>query len=405
MKKIFSILFLISAFMSAQTDKPAVGISFSGFIKTDLMFDSRQTVSIREGHFLLYPQNENLDLKGNDINAKSNFNILSIQTRLNAKITGPDAFDAKTSGVVEGEFFGTADSDVNGFRLRHAYLKMDWEKLSLLVGQTWHPMFITEMFPGVVSFNTGVPFQPFSRNPQVKLTLTEDNFKFILVAASQRDFTSNGPDGFSSNYLRNSVLPNLHGQIQFNSQEVFGGIGIDFKRLTPRIVTTKKNKTDKAISALSLTGFTKISIEPVTIKLQGVYGNNLADHVMLGGYAVKTLDTLSGYEEYTPLSCLSVWGEISTGKEIEFAVFSGYTKNLGAKDNIAGSYFGRGTNIENVFRVSPRIQFNSGKTRISTEVEYTSAGYGTANNSNKGKVEKVKNISNVRVIASFFYFF
>jgi hypothetical protein len=405
MKKIFSILFLISAFMSAQTDKPAVGISFSGFIKTDLMFDSRQTVSIREGHFLLYPQNENLDLKGNDINAKSNFNILSIQTRLNAKITGPDAFDAKTSGVVEGEFFGTADSDVNGFRLRHAYIKMDWEKLSLLVGQTWHPMFITEMFPGVVSFNTGVPFQPFSRNPQVKLTLTEDNFKFILVAASQRDFTSNGPDGFSSAYLRNSVLPNLHGQIQFNSQELFGGIGIDFKRLTPRIVTTKKNKTDAAVNSISFTAFTKLNFDPVTFKLQGVYGNNLADHVMLGGYAVKTLDTLSGYEEYTPLSCLSVWGEISTGKEIEFAVFSGYAKNLGAKDNIVGSYFGRGTNIENVFRVSPRIQFNSGKTRISTEVEYTSAGYGNAKDSNKGKVEKVKNITNVRVLAAFYFLF
>ena len=405
MKKIFLILILFSIINIAQTDKPAVGISFSGFIKTDLIFDSRQTVSIREGHFLLYPQNENLDLKGSDINAKSNFNILSIQTRLNAKITGPDAFDAKTSGFIEGEFFGTADSDVNGFRLRHAYLKLDWEKLSLLVGQTWHPMFITEMFPGVVSFNTGVPFQPFSRNPQVKLTLTEDNLKFILVAASQRDFTSNGPDGFSSAYLRNSVVPNLHGQFQFNSPELFGGIGVDFKRITPRIVTAKKNKTNEAVNSLSFTGFTKINIDPVILKLQGVYGSNLADHVMLGGYAVKSLDTLSGFEEYTPLNCLSIWGELSTGKEIEYAVFAGYTKSLGAKDNIAGSYYGRGTNIENVFRISPRIQFNSGKTRISTEFEYTSAGYGTANNSNKGKVEKVKNISNVRVLAAFYYFF
>ena len=405
MKKIFLILILFSIINIAQTDKPAVGISFSGFIKTDLIFDSRQTVSIREGHFLLYPQNENLDVKGSDINAKSNFNILSIQTRLNAKITGPDAFDAKTSGFIEGEFFGTADSDVNGFRLRHAYLKLDWEKLSLLVGQTWHPMFITEMFPGVVSFNTGVPFQPFSRNPQVKLTLTEDNLKFILVAASQRDFTSNGPDGFSSAYLRNSVLPNLHGQVQFNSPELFGGIGVDFKRITPRIVTAKKNKTNEAVNSLSFTGFTKINIDPVILKLQGVYGSNLADHVMLGGYAVKSLDTLSGFEEYTPLNCLSVWGELSTGKEIEYAVFAGYTKSLGAKDNIAGSYYGRGTNIENVFRISPRIQFNSGKTRISTELEYTSAGYGTSNSLNKGKVEKVKNIFNVRVLAAFYYFF
>ena len=405
MKKIFLILLLISTIICAQTDKPAFGISLTGFIKTDLIFDSRQTVSFREGHFLLYPQNENFDLKENDINAKSNFNILSIQTRLNAKITGPDAFNAKTSGVIEGEFFGTADSDINGFRLRHAYLKMDWEKFSLLVGQTWHPMFITEMFPGVVSFNTGVPFQPFSRNPQVKLTLTEDNLKFIIVAASQRDFTSNGPDGFSSTYLRNSVIPNLHAQIQYFGGEIFAGAGIDFKNITPRIVTTKKVKTDEAISSLSFTAFTRLNLDPVTFKIQAVYGSNLADHLMLGGYAIKSLDTLSGFEEYTPLNCISIWGELSTGKEIEYAVFVGYTKSLGAKDNISGSYFGRGTNIENVFRVSPRIQFNSGKTRISTELEYTSAGYGISNNANKGKVEKEKNISNIRVLAAFYYFF
>lgn len=395
----------MSSIFFPQTEKQAFGISFSGFVKTDLMFDTRQTVSIREGHFLLYPQNQNIDTKGNDVNAKSSFNILSIQTRLNGKITGPDAFDAKTSGVIEGEFFGTADSDVNGFRLRHAYIKMDWEKLSLLVGQTWHPMFITEMFPGVVSFNTGVPFQPFSRNPQVKLTYSQDNFKFIAVAASQRDFTSNGPDGFSSTYLRNSVIPNLHAQIQYSGGEIFAGAGIDFKKITPRIVTTKKVKTDEAISSLSFTGFNKLNLDPVTIKLQGVYGSNLADHLMLGGYAVKSLDTLSGFEEYSALNCLSVWGELSVGKEIEYGVFAGYTENLGAKENFSGSYFGRGTNIENVLRISPRIQISSGKTRISTELEYTSAGYGIANNLNKGKVEKVKNISNVRILAAFYYFF
>jgi hypothetical protein len=105
------------------------GISFSGFVKTDIIYDSRQTVNLREGHFLLYPANRNLDLNGADINAKSSFNILSIQTRLTAKLKGPDAFSAKTSGVIESEFFGTSDADLNGLRLRHAFVKFDWEKL------------------------------------------------------------------------------------------------------------------------------------------------------------------------------------------------------------------------------------------------------------------------------------
>lgn len=405
MKKLVLLFLFTSSILFSQTENKSFGISFSGFVKTDLMFDTRQTVSIREGHFLLYPQNENLDINGSDINDKASFNILSIQTRLNGKITGPDALDAKTSGVIEGEFFGTSDADVNGFRLRHAFVKLDWENTSLLVGQTWHPFFITEMFPGVVSFNTGVPFQPFSRNPQVRFTHSIDQLKFILAAASQRDFASNGPDGFSSVYLRNSVVPNLHSQLQYSTEEVFLGAGVDFKKLTPRIATTKKIKTNESITSLSYTGFVKLNLDPITFKAQGVYGSNLADQLMIGGYAVKTLDTLTGFEEYTALKCFSVWGEISVGKDIEYAVFAGYTKNLAADENIAGSYYGRGMNIEKVFRVSPRVQFNFGKTRISTEFEYTAAGYGLTNNSNKGKVESVKDFSNIRLVAAVIYFF
>jgi hypothetical protein len=405
MKK-FAVLFLLfTSVLLSQTEKPAFEISLSGFIKTDLMYDTRQTVSIREGHFLLYPQNENPDIYGNDINDKASLNMLSIQTRLNANIIGPDAIGAKTSGIIEGEFFGTSDSDVNGFRLRHAFVKLDWKNTSLLVGQTWHPMFITEVFPGVVSFNTGVPFQPFSRNPQIRFTLSLKKIKLIAVAASQRDFTSNGPDGFNSSYLRNSVVPNLHAQIQYYAANILLGTGMDFKKLTPRLATTKKVKTDQSINSVSFAGFAKLNIDPLTFKLQGIYGSNLADQLMLGGYAIKSLDTLTGFENYTALNCISLWGEISVGKDIEYAVFAGYTKNLGADDNIAGAYFGRGINIENVFRVSPRIQFNFNKLRISSEFEYTSAGYGMPNSLNKGKVENIKDFTNLRVLLAVFYFF
>jgi hypothetical protein len=404
MKKLFLLFFLFSTLHFTQTEKP-FGISFSGFVKTDLMYDSRQTVSIREGHFLLYPQNENLDSKGNDINDHPSFNILSIQSRLNGRITGPDAFSAKTSGIIEAEFFGTSDADINLFRLRHAFVKLDWENTSLLVGQTWHPLFIAEMFPGVVSFNTGVPFQPFSRNPQVKFTQSFDKLKFIITAASQRDFSSAGPDGFTSTYLRNSVIPNLHLQFQYSNEDLFAGAGIDYKNITPRLVTPRRIKTNETISSLAYTGFFKLNFNPVTFKLQGIYGGNLADQIMLGGYAVSSIDTISGSEQYTNINCLSVWGEISAGKDIEYAVFAGFTKNLGSKDNIAGPYYGRGTNIENVFRISPRVQYNSGKIRLSTEIEYTSAGYGIPDNLNKGKVENPNNVTNLRLLAAVFYFF
>lgn len=398
-------LFVFLSSLTEAQNKSPFGISFSGFIKSDVFYDTRQTTSIREGHFLLYPAPEALDKNNEDVNAKPNFNMLSIQTRLTSRITAPDAFGAKSSGQVEGEFLGTTDSDINGFRLRHAFVKLEWTNISLLAGQTWHPMFIAEMFPGVVSFNTGSPFQPFSRNPQLRLTYSNDNIKLIAGAMSQRDFQSSGPSGFTSSYLRNSVIPNLHFQIQYLNKETLVGAGVDYKSITPRLVTTKNVKNDEAVSGLSLIGFLKFNLEQVTIKAQGIYGENTADLMQIGGYAVKSLDAASGKETYTTLSNFTAWGELSTGKELEYAIFCGYTKALGASDNIAGAYYGRGTDIDNVVRISPRIQFNSEKNRISAELEYTSAGYGAPNNINKGKIEKIKTVSNLRLLAVFYLFF
>jgi len=178
-----TIMFFIIAGTIFPQQKPEnnFGISFSGFVKTDLMFDSRQTINSREGHFLLFPANQSLDKNGADINAKSSFNSLALQSRLIGKIKGPDAFGANTSGMIEGEFFGTSDGDANGFRLRHAYVSLKWKSTTLLIGQTWHPMFVVEAFPQTVSFNTGAPFQPFSRNPQVRLTQSLGNINLIAA--------------------------------------------------------------------------------------------------------------------------------------------------------------------------------------------------------------------------------
>lgn len=173
-------------FMLAASDLRAQGrdddkitLSLSGFIKTDILYDTRQTTSIREGHFLLYPKDRALDPEGNDFNAKDTFHILSIQTRLALKITGPKALGARPTGYIEGEFFGHSDADINGFRLRHAYLKLNWEKTELMIGQFWHPMFITESFPEVVSFNTGAPFEPFSRAPRFASPGRKRSFRYL----------------------------------------------------------------------------------------------------------------------------------------------------------------------------------------------------------------------------------
>lgn len=404
MKKLLVLLILFVSIGFAQnTNENTPDIKISGFVKSDFFFDSRQVATFREGHFLLYPLNESLDANGEDINAKASFNALSIQSRVTAKLFGPEVLGAKSGGLIEGEFFGTSDADVNGFRLRHAYVTLNWENTALLFGQTWHPMFVTDVFPQVVSFNTGSPFQPFSRNPQIRFTQSFDKFNLIAALLTQRDITSNGPAGFSSSYLRNNLIPSAHLQLQYKSESFVTGAGVDYKSLTPRISTTKNYKTDETVSGLSGLLYAKYVFSGFTWMVEGVYGQNLTDLLMLGGYAVSAVDTITGIEEYTPLNVFSVWTDLSFGKDIQPGLFVGYTKSLGSDDKIVGAYNTRVSNIDKIFRVTPRVLFNFSKVRFATEVEFTSTSYGSVDEF--GKVNDTKDVLNIRGLMAVYYFF
>ena len=123
---VHSSLLTINAQETEKKEK-LFGIAFTGYVNCDVFFDSRQTVNAREGQFLFYPENVKSDAVGKDINAHGTFNILSIQTRVTGTITGPDIFKAKTSGVIEGEFFGNINPNINSFRLRLAFVKLAWK--------------------------------------------------------------------------------------------------------------------------------------------------------------------------------------------------------------------------------------------------------------------------------------
>jgi hypothetical protein len=411
-----SLVSLVAPGVFGQADKPSssFGISLSGYIKTDIFCDSRQTVSIREGHFLLYPKEPALDPLGRDINAKSSFNILSIQTRLAGKITGPDALGAKTSAYLETEFFGTSDADLNGFRLRHAYLKLNWKKSELLIGQFWHPMFITESYPDVVSFNTGAPFQPFNRSPQVRFIRTFGRISLIATALAQRDFTSNGPQGPSSVYLRNAVLPELNLKLQHASKneaektETLAGAGLDLLKLVPRLSTATGYRTDVSVTSLAGMAYFKQKWPKWTFKAEGIYGSNLHHLTMLGGYAVRSDSILPGDEiqdwTYAPTNILSLWSEAMTnGEHWQTGIFAGWSKNLGASHELADVNFARGFNIDSLYRVSPRLLLNVGKMRFAGEAELTAAAYGTPDAF--GKVRNARFVSNIRLLFAAYYFF
>jgi hypothetical protein len=330
-------------------------------------------------------------------------NFLSIQTRLNSKIEGPKALGAATSGFIEAEFFGTSEGDMNGLRLRHAYLSLKWTNASLLIGQTWHPMFISEAYPMVVSFNTGAPFIAFSRNPQIRFNYSFDNFTLISALISQRDFTSNGPNGFSSVYMRNAGIPALHLQLKYNSNNILAGIGGGVKKIVPQIETSKKISTDESLTSFDGISYVKYSSTNFAVALQGIYGQNLADFLMLGGYGVCESDTATGNQCYTNQKAYSLWSDIYYGTDIQAGLFFGYSKNLGSDKKIIGASYSRVNNIDDIFRVSPRIVYRTGKIVLAAEFEYTKAGYGLQDS--YGKVPSPYKVKNSRVLLGVFYNF
>lgn len=379
------------------------GIKFGGFIKSDYWYDSRRVVAAREDLFLLFPASELADREGNDINAHAGFNYSAITSRLTGIISGPDAFGAKTSGVIEADFSGVTNADINGFRLRHAFGKLRWERSELLFGQFWHPMFVTEVFPHVISLNTGAPFQPFIRNPQIAFTRYFGQHSLQLTLLSQRDNASDGPEGPKPDYLRNSLIPNVHLQWQLKTEPFTWGAAADFKRLKPKMVTDSLFITNETLDSWALMAYGKYAKNKLALRFKTIYGQNLTEHLMLGGYAVRDIDPVNGQQSYTPTNHLFLWGHITYGTKVQPGLFAGYAKNYGTSHPNAGVYYARGHNIAYMYRIAPSLSFISNKVQISTELEYTSAAFGQPDG--HGIVQNPSEKANLRALLTFFYFF
>lgn len=402
-----AVLLLITSGLFAQVkEEEKVSVTIGGFVRTDVIFDSRQNEAVREGYFLRYPLKEEKDKNGDDMNAAPSLGMFSIHSRLSAKVTGPAVLGAKPTGYFEGDFFGPTDASVNAFRMRHYFLELKWASTALMIGQYWHPLMVPEAIPGTVSTNTGSPMQVFSRVPQIKLTQNFSDLAVVFTLASQRDYGNEGPSGTSASYLKNAILPELNLLAQFGFGKSLIGAGANFKSIMPRTRTTKGYKTDERLNSIAAMAYAKLVVSDLTVSARAMYGQNLSNLSMLGGYGVKSLDTTNGRETYTNINTMSVWTDLSYGKAVKAGLFAGYTKNLGADDelvSVASLVWGRGKDIDNILRISPRLVWDISKLRLAGEYEYTAAAYGKTQKD--GKVTDAKTVANNRVVMSVFYYF
>lgn len=419
-KNIIIIALFVINVLNAQTNTtPPVAkewdISFYGFIRTDYIVDTRKTAQVRELNLDLYPLDESKLADGSDQNANAQSNYLSIVSRAGTKVKGPDVWGAKISGTLEGDFFGntqnSSTSSIGLLRLRHAFVQMDWSKTSLTLGQTWYPAFIPEVFPGVANFNTGILFNPFGWATQARLKYSfSKDFSGTIVAYKEREFTTIEATGQAQNSATiNSVLPTLHGQLQYKKANWIAGVAGEYKSIQPLLVSNGKASSEK-VNSFMVMSYAKYSNDKFSVKLYGISGGDLSSFVMLGGYAGYTPSSTE-VETYKPIKTTAFWFDVASNhKKVAPALFFGYTKVNGADKDGATAYYSRGISgnraIDNIWRVSGRVDFKQNKFRVTPEIEYTTAKWGDLSASKNATIDtNPVNVSNLRIMASCAYSF
>jgi len=378
------------------------GMKMGGFLRVDAFYDTRQMYEAVEGMFSLYPMPPNLDASGKDINASPCINLVSIASRLNTRFFAPDVLGAKASALLEIDFTGT--SNTNGVRLRHAYLDFAWTKTSLLIGRSWHPL--ANSMPTTLAINLGSPFWVFNRSDQIRFNYRPQNWQFSVTASYQSDYASLGPVGKSPSYLRNAIWPELTLNIEHQTPKTLIGIAGNTKTIKPCQFTTSLEDETKYVTDETLTSFSgqlylQYQSNEWKIKVQSTYHQNMNESLMIGGYAVSTVNYATGHETYTPTQYMNYWINVVYGTKWQTGLFAGYLNSLGTLDEVTTNvWYTRDHKIKYMYRLAPHLVYNINNWHFGIEFEYTTVSYGDIQPNTRGKITNNKNVSNFRTLLS-----
>lgn len=408
LKKLLFFIIIIFYSLNLSSTEPAATYKLYGFVRSDWYFNSRQNVEALDGLFNIFPKPKDINiLTGEDSNAIPNSQMLAVSTRLGIDFTGTPVFGAKTSAKIECDFAGISTTYYL-IRIRQAYLKLNWEKSELLVGQTWHPMYINCQ-PVTPALSVGTPFQPFNRSPQIrfKQNLSKE-ISFLTSASYQMQYLSQGPLGASASYMKNSLLPSLHIALDYKSSDFGAGIGVDGKSL---LINHER------LNSAATVAYAQYSKNKFQVRAKTIYGQNLSEYLMIGGYGVKgtrKISDLNYVNTYTNFNTLTSWLSLVYGTKIQVGIYGGISKNFGTDEELSatlgnftaygyGFHQGSQIQLDQLYRVSPHITYNLPNFKLAFEYELTNAKYGKLLKT--GLVEKPYNVENHRLMASISYIF
>ena len=363
-KKIILGLSLVCLFSNLFSQEKKFGFEFYGWVSPQYFINSHEIVEARDGQLSLYPKPAVYDENGKDKNQNTNQNFSAAASRFGARIFLNDILGAKVVGNLETDFTGQSDANMHLLRLRQANVKMSWEKVSLTMGHGWSAFCVPEMMPGMQDLNNGAPFHPFSRLNHIRLDYSPIKILNIVATAGwQRDYASIGINR-ERNYKQQSFasLPELNLQLQVKTNNLFAGVGAEYKELKPN------KDINNTLSSFAYTAFLNYKNQDFNLKLQAISGGNLNDYCMVGGF----------YEfngNYTPTTINSLWCDVSysLGRITPALFIAGATHDF---DRTYINTYGSGMSVENLYRIAPRVDFFLNKDLFFTlTLEYTNVKY------------------------------
>ncbi len=355
-----------------------------GFVRNDFTFDSRKTYAAVGELFSFIPMDNQLNSMGEDLNAVPSSRLLAVVSRLGFNFKSPTFNGMFINAKIETDFCG-AGANYNMFRIRHAWVGLNWKHHQLLAGQSWHPM-SGDLLPNIVSLNTGAPFNAFSRAPQVRYNAKVGNVTLSAAAIYQLQYPAPGPKGNSTDYQVFGGLPEMYLGVTYAANGLKIGIGGEYMSLRPRTTTMLPDsstvKVNETVNSIATQLFAQYSGKNFTVAAKSIYGQNTGHLLMMSGYGYYGVKEDGYSRNYAPLTQSATWLTLAyhTAKEkhnVRATVLGGYMKNFGARHDLNGVYVRGYDNIDQIFRVAPSIQYLYKGLVLGVEYEYTGVMYGT----------------------------
>lgn len=364
---------------------------FYGFIRNYFAFDTRESFAGSGDLYYWLPKDEALNADGEDMNAQNQFRFLALTTRAGVDVSGYRINDLDFGAKIEADFYAglTGSTGTAQLRLRQAYVTMKWANpdnsdysILLKAGQAWHPM--AADLPDIFSLESGAPFGPFSRTPQVTADFNLGSHVTLTASALwQMQYTSMGPNGSSADYIKYGCTPEFYFGVSYKNGGFLGRIGMDVLSIAPRHTGEVGGKTVKVkdrYSAVSPFLYLQYSKNLLKLKLKTTYGNGGEHFNLMSGYAVSSTADARKWE-YAPIRNSATWFTASYGKKFVGAILLGYSKNLGTSKEIEGPIFFQkngSANFNQMYRIQPEFTYNLGKFTVGLEYMLTSVQYGDA---------------------------